>query len=1004
MCFFIHLDPITQARSEVNTKTLWLVLVGSALALTAARAAQASSGPPVETLRSWIQQMKEQPRGPFSAVRWYCADGVVLEPAAFGCEAHGGGFQHGQWSERTRQIQAAGYPIANILAGLKPENVTGPAADPDFLSFLLLEKFLVAADDGWILRRAQFYRGAFQDYNERDGAQLILLAMLAQPESAGRTAYVMLREAARLLPHGAETAAITRLRAKAAGIADQDPQFQNVRSKIHGTPDAADAQRVRDYAAGAAAKPSLQADYAALAQMIDQAYSRKLAPAAFRSLSRQIRKPELAQGLQKLAAEMEDNGDAESQFRLGTDALVLIREHLPELGPPKLQLAALDASLSAESALFTASRELVQTLPGATRARRLGWIGMAARSVYGLGLLTQRELAEIEQSLARMTREPVRLEVYRDELQQLGRAAAWPGRRLSYHFGNAVDRLTPVEPLAAAYVADRLRGSVMLFYSDVLDSLAQDADRLSETSHSLFGQETSPGLRRLNPGLARGLLRTSADALRADAGAPVAIYLVPETTSDLPAVAGILTAEEGNALSHVQLLARNLGIPNVVVGRPLLAILEAHRGRSIIVAASAGGVVRIEDDGPGWDRLLGSARGASADAPANTIFVNLAKLDLARVGFVPTTQLRAADSGRIAGPKAAQVGELTHYFPANVSPGLAIPFGMYRALLDRPAGPGRISMFEWLKVQYAELAVRKNLDPEYYARRVPELLAFVQQWLQSADLGAEFRERLRNDMHDLFGMEGTYGVFVRSDTNVEDLPGFTGAGLNQTIPNVVSLDGVIAAIQQVWASPFSERAFGWRQGLMDQPEHVYASVLLHRSVPNDKSGVMVTANLDSGSREEITVVINTGVSGGVDGQAAETLRISLKTGATRLLASATARSKRVLLAEGGARQVSSDAPEYVLVPDEIRQLVDFVRTFPKDYPGLQDAAGQTAPADIEFGFVRGHLMLLQIRPFLQSAQASKNKYLIELDAGLRKTGDKTVDLRAVGAGLAGGPS
>ena len=43
------------------------------------------------------------------------------------------------------------------------------------------------------------------------------------------------------------------------------------------------------------------------------------------------------------------------------------------------------------------------------------------------------------------------------------------------------------------------------------------------------------------------------------------IYVVPETVADLPPLAGILTAGPGNPLSHVQLLARNLGIPNVAV-------------------------------------------------------------------------------------------------------------------------------------------------------------------------------------------------------------------------------------------------------------------------------------------------------------------------------------------------------------------------------------------------------------------------------------------------------
>jgi hypothetical protein len=35
----------------------------------------------------------------------------------------------------------------------------------------------VAADDGWVLRKAQFYRGAVQEEDERDGARRLLIAL-----------------------------------------------------------------------------------------------------------------------------------------------------------------------------------------------------------------------------------------------------------------------------------------------------------------------------------------------------------------------------------------------------------------------------------------------------------------------------------------------------------------------------------------------------------------------------------------------------------------------------------------------------------------------------------------------------------------------------------------------------------------------------------------------------------------------------------------------------------
>ena len=81
-------------------------------------------------------------------------------------------------------------------------------------------------------------------------------------------------------------------------------------------------------------------------------------------------------------------------------------------------------------------------------------------------------------------------------------------------------------------------------------------------------------------------------------------------------------------------------------------------------------------------------------------------------------------------------------------------------------------------------------------------------------------------------------MFVRSDTNAEDLPEFTGAGLNLTVPNQVGTQQIIQAIKNVWASPFTERAYDWRSRFLIGSEQVYPSVILMRAVPSDKSGVI----------------------------------------------------------------------------------------------------------------------------------------------------------------------
>jgi phosphoenolpyruvate synthase/pyruvate phosphate dikinase len=247
-------------------------------------------------------------------------------------------------------------------------------------------------------------------------------------------------------------------------------------------------------------------------------------------------------------------------------------------------------------------------------------------------------------------------------------------------------------------------------------------------------------------------------------------------------------------------------------------------------------------------------------------------------------------------------------------------------------------------------------------------------------------------MAEAFGADGSYGVFVRSDTNVEDLPGFTGAGLNLTVPNVVGFNNVLKAINQVWASPFTERAYQWRQAYMDSPEHVYASILLLKSIPAEKSGVMVTADVDSGRSGCLTVAVNEGVGGAVSGQTAEELWINTETGAVRLMAHATEPNQRILLSEGGMKKIPASGGEAVLTRNDIASLVKFAAAVPARFPRLQNAQGEAVPADIEFGFYRDKLILFQIRPFLESTRARQNLFLNSLDQKLEERRHIIVDL------------
>ena len=260
---------------------------------------------------------------------------------------------------------------------------------------------------------------------------------------------------------------------------------------------------------------------------------------------------------------------------------------------------------------------------------------------------------------------------------------------------------------------------------------------------------------------------------------------------------------------------------------------------------------------------------------------------------------------------------------------------------------------------------------------------------------AEFRDGLRRALEENIGPDGSYGVFVRSDTNVEDLPGFTGAGLNLTLPNIVGVDALISAIPEVWASPFTARAFAWRQSLMDKPEHVYPAVLLLKSVASDKSGVLITQDIDTGDKAVLSVAVNEGFGGAVDGQSAESLRIDTRDGSVRLLASATAVRRRVPAAAGGVDELPVSGAQAVLQADEIAQLIRFAKELPTRFPPITDDEGKPAPADVEFGFLDGRLKLFQVRPFLESRDSRRGDYLGKLDKSLRGRLNKTVKMQEV---------
>ncbi|MDQ6992349.1 MAG: PEP/pyruvate-binding domain-containing protein [Mariprofundus sp.] len=923
-----------------------------------------------------IGQMKQQRRGPFSRIRWFCHDGTILPPKPYACRGHGGGNQHGLWSGQTRWLRNHGYLVANILAAVDGADFIGSEPQLNRLKQLLLERYLMRVDDGWVFRKARFYRGAVQQEDEKSAARVMVLAMLADPDWLQASRFLLLRETVRLLPVGLVGESAAFIRQSATDIAQSDLAFQALRVKIHSQPDGRDGAAVRAYAT-LHGLPKLKPAYAALAERLDQLYAPKTFLSQLKKLAVESTNRRLKHELNHAAEEISKASDVASSMAvvatLSQSWRYMIEHDQSYTVYNRLRL--LRASLLVEEHAYVLGNQLLTSLPTASRQQRLDWLVQLGRALQGAGLIPDLLWSAAELEVTKLRRHTaVSATAYQNVLTYLTRVSQWSEQTLAFQFAPTVKQWRHLTPLSITFIPARLRASPLLPFTRVLDELIHDLQLQTWVSQEMFGQQVAGALRALNPGVSQGILLKQPKDLsqmRSDG-----IYILQSTVHMLPPVAGIITRGEGSSLSHVQLLARNMGIPNLVASDRALRLLTPYLGKRIEMAISQRGVISIAVVAA----KDAAVTGAEPLHAAMHIDIDPSRLQLQDDQLRSLSQIRAKDAGRSVGPKAANLAELMHLYPDKVSAGIVIPFAVFRKHLAQPLYDGGPELFVWMKSMYQYLNTIHDR-----ALRKAQTTLFLEQlrdWLRHSQLDPRFSADLRLLLKQKFGDDGSYGLFVRSDTNVEDLPGFSGAGLNLTVPNVVGFDAIVTALLRVWASPFSERAYAWRQSHMQQPEQLFPSVLLMQSVPSEVSGVMVTRDVDSGASGWLSIAVNQGVGGAVDGQSAEELRVRRQDGHLRLLSLATAAERITLSAQGGIIKKAVIGQARLLNAAALSQLRLLADDVEKRFPLPHQANGAPVAADIEFGFVDGALQLFQIRPFVESARAKQSLHLQAMDARL----------------------
>jgi hypothetical protein len=631
---------------------------------------------------------------------------------------------------------------------------------------------------------------------------------------------------------------------------------------------------------------------------------------------------------------------------------------------------------------------------------------------YGAGLMSHREYESAKSSLDRLLTTPDLTIGQAYRILNRTRVVEWAQASIVTSFWDVWEAWIYLFPDVQRISDDIIRSSPLMGYASIIKALMGHLSAKLELEHHILGKAHIEGVRALNPGLAFGPLmffNDKEDYTRDN------ILALETTNAELEPVAGIITKDEGNVVSHVQLLARALGVPNAVFLNALYRELISVKGKPLFYVITPMGRIILKEAAKMdvTDRLIlteyekNRKRTGDADVRGHSVrlTIDAKRLNLGETHVLGLEKIRRKDSGSICGPKAAFLGELMHHFPGKVARGLVIPFGVYaehfakakvalpKKLKDKGIAKAGTPLPDFVRKTYDTFFNKLIKDPKVSSAQLAEWikpkLDVIRYSIGKIRLAPHFVQDLRGGLEaqELFvdgKRERLRGVFVRSDTNVEDMPNFNGAGLNLTIFNLMTFSDVLEGVKRVWASPFTYRSFSWRQSVISDPNLVFPSIVVLESVPAEKSGVLITADVDTGDRSKMTIATAEGVGGTVDGSPAETLLYDQ--GKAVLLAQFKSPSRRmlVLTGKGGSQMVPSTGSERVLTDKELTELVAAAEKIGREFAPEKGVDGNPLPWDIEYGFVKGHLYLFQTRPFVGNSDLRNLPALAALDKGIKE--------------------
>ena len=934
-----------------------------------------------EQIKEQITLYKNDIRGPFKDIRWFCNDGSIRQPKDPCPENVGPGVQHARYKDAVEKLAKTNHIfLGQILTYTNKEDFWDADKDNSRLKQYLLDRYLRTVDDGWINKKGQYYRGAFQVEDE-EAWGIDFYKWLLTKDKLLEQNYFLIRQSLKDIPHKGDDNLSQLMRSQSKVLSDMYTAFMDLRVKIHAQPEIGDIEKVKSFKKLHQNKlTTIQNKHI---EDLIKTMSDFFKPINISELNEKaflLKKTAIGDKIKNYTIQNNETSATSDLIKETAQLLLDIRLSVLEEKRPLARLQLLDTSIKLEEIIFKTA-ENWQPVNLEELLDKVCYLGMATT---GAGYIEEAEWNEINLTIKPDNNNSMTLEELTSILQNARSMVEWSSAMVKGVFQDVVNEYTLFEPKTYGFIDDKIRGSIALYLGLSVGELGDLIASESTLTNKVMTIPNQSTIRGLNPGYALGELVVVAGTPYDIDVVSNKIYIFQRPPSDLKPIAGIATVSEGNMVSHVQLLARNLGIPNTALSDDNLNSLLKFDGERVFYAVSNKGnvILKLEKDMTEEERLLF----AKKERKEEKIAVPIETIRLDEMNVLNLRNVDAKDSGKLCGPKAANLGQLKKMFPDKVVEGLVIPFGIFREHMDQMMPEQNVSYWDFLNAMFkeAENMHARGIDEmeiENYQLRQLEILRAA---IKKIALNKDFVNQLETKFKSILGQDmGKIPVFLRSDTNMEDLKDFTGAGLNLTLFNVLDKNKILEGIKDVWASPYTERSFKWRQKYLLNPENVFPSILVIPSVDVDYSGVLITKGLTSGNDKDLTIAFSRGAGGAVDGQAAETYLLKNE-GGYQLLAPSRDKHYNRLPATGGTIKKTATFENLILNDKNLNDIKVLAKTI-REVLNNETNSDYKGAYDVELGFKDDKLWLFQIRPFVENKKALSSGYLESITPKIDKS-------------------